>query len=414
MARVSQADVQKFKDQVISALKQEYECGLISRTISNYDIDILVQKYKLDRIPYWLREEKAGRGQYDISGYLGIMPDKKVSKEKAKKQEPEPEYVLESVAQVVPMKKKQTINEDVKAYVPQKDPNFVKFGNYKDLKSIVASGIFFPTFIYGPTGNGKTMSVEQIHNELNKPLIRINMTASVDEDQLIGTKTLVDGNIEIIEGPVLIAMRLGCTILIDEIDASNENAIMCLQSILEGGKNGKPYYFKLKNEIVTPKEGFNIIATANTKGQGSEDGRYVGTRVLNEAFLERFVGTLVQDYPPEKVERDIVTKMMEDYGCYNESIMINLVKWSTAIRITFADGGCNELITTRRLAHIVKAYAIFKDIKKAVGFCVNRFDSGTASAFANLFDKVCGEVVSDSQSQEPGFPPNLSTPSTYP
>lgn len=411
MGRPLQTESVAFRKEVVAALKKEYDMGLISITISNADIENLMEKYNLDRKPRFLRKEKASRGQYDISKYLGVpvnvQKDVKLKTKKSKgvvTEQVQEETVVEAVAQVVPMKKREPFMQeyDIKAMVPEKDTNFVKFGNYKDLKSIVSSGLFFPTFIYGPTGNGKTMMVEQIHAETNKPLIRINMTASVDEDQLIGTKTLVDGNIEIIEGPVLIAMRTGCTVLIDEIDASNENAILCLQSILEGGKNGKPYYFKLKNEVITPKAGFNIIATANTKGQGSEDGRYVGTRVLNEAFLERFVGTLVQDYPPEKVEKDIVTKMMQDYGCYDENVMTNLVKWSTAIRITYADGGCNELITTRRLGHIVKSYAVFKDIKKSVAFCVNRFDSGTAAAFINLFDKVSGEepTTTDSVSVE--------------
>jgi MoxR-like ATPase len=205
-----------------------------------------------------------------------------------------------------------------------------------------------------------------------------------DEEQLIGSKTLQEGNVEVVEGPVLIAMRNGTTLLLDEIDAGSANTLLCLQPILEG----KPYYFKLKNEMIVPAVGFNIIATANTKGKGSDDGRYIGTNVLNEAFLERFAVTFEQEYPSAKVEVKIVKNLMDTYGCADEEFAETLVKWADAIRKTFDDGGVDETITTRRMIHIVRAFAIFKNREKAVQLCCNRFDAATKSAFIDLYDKV--------------------------
>ena len=226
--------------------------------------------------------------------------------------------------------------------------------------------------------------VEQIFAKNKRPLIRVNLNMMTDEDQLIGSKTLIDGNVVIVEGPVLIAMRAGIALLLDEIDAGGANTLLCLQPILEG----KPYYFKLKNEMIYPAPGFTIFATANTKGKGSDDGRYIGTNILNEAFLERFAVTFNQEYPTPAAEKKIVMNLMTSYGCIDEVFCDTLVKWADAIRRTFADGGVDETITTRRLVHIVRAFSIFKDKKKAVELCINRFDEVTRVAFADLFDKV--------------------------
>jgi MoxR-like ATPase len=276
--------------------------------------------------------------------------------------------------------------------IPKKDANFVPFGNYNDLENIIKSKIFYPAYISGPTGNGKSTMIEQICAKHKRPLIRVNLNMMTDEEQLIGTKTLEEGNVSIVEGPVLIAMRNGTTLLLDEIDAGSANTLLCLQPILEG----KPYYFKLKNEMIVPKEGFNIFATANTKGKGSDDGRYIGTNVLNEAFLERFAVTFEQDYPSAKIEQKIIENLMVSYGCEDQEFAETLVKWADAIRRTFADGGVDETITTRRMIHIVRAYAIFKKREKAVELCCNRFDSATKTAFIDLYDKVAApapEVV---------------------
>lgn len=289
----------------------------------------------------------------------------------------------------IPMNTKPTtINNNL---IPLRDPAYVAFGNYKDLEQIVSKDIFYPVYVSGPTGNGKSSMVEQICAKHKKPLIRININSLSDEEQLIGSKTLVDGNIEIVEGPVLIAMRNGYTLLLDECDAGSANTLLCLQGIIEG----RPFYFKLKNEVIEPKTGFNIIATANTKGKGSDDGRYVGTNVLNEAFLERFAVTFEQKYPEPKVETKIIEAMMSQHNCFNQKFADNLIKWVTVIRKTFEDGALDENITTRRLGHIVRAYAIFKDEKKAITLCCNRFDTVTQEAFLKVFENISGHGDGD-------------------
>jgi MoxR-like ATPase len=287
--------------------------------------------------------------------------------------------------------------EEVASLIPKVDPNYVAFGNHRDIDTIIKSRQFYPAYISGPTGNGKSTTVEQCCAKNKRPLIRVNLNMMTDEDQLIGSKTLVDGNVEVVEGPVLIAMRSGIPLLLDEIDAGSANTLLCLQPILEG----KPFYFKLKNELVYPAEGFTVFATANTKGKGSEDGRYIGTNVLNEAFLERFAITFNQEYPSAAIERKIVMNLMESYSCKDEDFADTLVKWADAIRRTFADGGVDETITTRRLVHIVRAFSIFKDKKKAVELCINRFDDITRNAFADLFEKVATPAPVASTAPQP-------------
>lgn len=294
-----------------------------------------------------------------------------------------PEVATAVVTPIRPMIVQQ-VDDFLKPMVPSRDPDFVPFGVYKDIDTIVKSKLFYPVYIYGPTGNGKSTAVEQSCAKNKVPMIRINLNAMTDEDQLIGSKTLVNGNIEIIEGPVLIAMRSGVPILLDELDAGSANTLLCLQPILEG----KPYYFKLKNEVIVPAPGFNVFATGNTKGKGSDDGRYIGTNILNEAFLERFAATLCQDYPSSNTELKIVKNIMQSYGCDDDDYAQALVKWADAIRRTFMDGGIDETITTRRLIHIVRAYSIFKDKLKAIEICTNRFDDITKQAFIGLFEKV--------------------------
>ena len=313
----------------------------------------------------WVRAQKAGRGAY-------IIPLSSVSSS-----------VTNNVVKVDTVKSESS-NLDVKSLVPIRDSNYVPFGNYKDLEIIISSKQFYPTFVTGPTGNGKSTSIEQICAKHKISLIRVNLNSLTDEDQLIGTKTLIDGNIQIVEGPVVIAMRLGIPLLLDEIDAGGANTLLCLQPILEG----KPFYFKLKNEIIVPKFGFNIFATANTKGKGSEDGRYIGTNVLNEAFLERFAVTFQQEYPTPSIELKIVKNLMDSYKCKNDKFAQTLVKWADVIRKTNESGGVDETITTRRLVHIVRAYSVFKDIDKSIQLCTNRFDEATRLAFIDLFDKV--------------------------
>jgi MoxR-like ATPase len=332
-------------------------------TVENSQLLAVMKELGTKKSPRWLMVDKVGRGLYAI-------PGGKIVGNTALKEQPMESFTVDY--------------SNVDSLIPKKDPNFVPFGNYTDLENIIKSGIFYPSYISGPTGNGKSTMVEQICAKHKRPLIRVNLNMMTDEEQLIGSKTLENGNVEIVEGPVLIAMRTGTTMLLDEIDAGSANTLLCLQPILEG----KPYYFKLKNEMIIPAPGFNIIATANTKGKGSDDGRYIGTNVLNEAFLERFAVTFEQEYPNSKVEVKIIKNLMESYGCVDEEFADTLVKWAESIRRTFDDGGVDETITTRRMTHIVRAFAIFKNRSKAVELCCNRFDSATKLAFIDLYEKV--------------------------
>ena len=262
--------------------------------------------------------------------------------------------------------------------IPQKDKNFVSFGNFTDVKKIIKSGIFYPTFITGLSGNGKTFGVEQACAQLGRELIRVNITIETDEDDLIGGFRLVDGATVWHNGPVVEALQRGAVLLLDEIDLAS-NKILCLQSILEG----KGVFLKKIGKFVTPADGFQIFATANTKGKGSDDGRFIGTNVLNEAFLERFPVTFEQDYPTAAVETNILKKI-----CSDEQFCKRLADWADIIRKTFNDGGIDEVISTRRLVHIVNAYNIFNDKEKAIKVCLNRFDDETKQSFIELYDKV--------------------------
>ena len=271
--------------------------------------------------------------------------------------------------------------------VPVKDENFVKFGNFTDLKKILASRQFYPTFITGLSGNGKTYSVEQACAQLNRELIRVNITIETDEDDLIGGFRLVNGDTVFHNGPVVEALERGAVLLLDEIDLAS-NKILCLQSVLEG----KGVFLKKTGRYVKPAPGFTVVATANTKGKGSDDGRFVGTNVLNEAFLERFPITIEQEYPSVAVEKNIVTKLLDSLGCPDPDFAAKLVSWSDIIRKTFYDGGVDEIIATRRLAHICKAYSIFGDRLQAIELCINRFDEETKTSFKDLYTKVDADV----------------------
>ena len=262
--------------------------------------------------------------------------------------------------------------------IPQKDDSFVKFGNFGDIKKIIESRVFYPTFTTGLSGNGKTFSVEQACAQLGRELIRVNITIETDEDDLIGGFRLVNGETVWHNGPVIEALQRGAVLLLDEIDLAS-NKILCLQSILEG----KGVFLKKIGRWVDPASGFNVIATANTKGKGSDDGRFIGTNVLNEAFLERFPVTFEQEYPTAAIETKILNKL-----CADENFCKRLADWADIIRKTFYDGGIEEIISTRRLVHIIKAYNIFGDKAKAIQVCVNRFDDETKQAFLELYDKV--------------------------
>ena len=267
--------------------------------------------------------------------------------------------------------------------VPEKDATFVKFGNFPDIKKIIASKLFYPTFVTGLSGNGKTFGVEQVCAQLGRELIRVNITIETDEDDLIGGFRLVNGNTVWHNGPVVEALERGAILLLDEIDLAS-NKILCLQPVLEG----KGLFLKKIGKFVQPKAGFNVVATANTKGKGSDDGRFIGTNVLNEAFLERFPVTFEQAYPAPAHETKILNNVASTLGVNDTEFCKRLVDWADIIRKTFYDGGIEEIISTRRLVHILRAFSIFNNKEKAIKVCINRFDDETKQSFIELYDKV--------------------------
>ena len=282
--------------------------------------------------------------------------------------------------------------------IPEKDATFVSFGNYGDLKSIIRSKMFYPVFITGLSGNGKTFGTTQACAELKRELIRVNITIETDEDDLLGGYRLKDGQTVWQNGPVIEAMERGAVLLLDEIDLAS-NKIMCLQPILEGSG----VFVKKINRFVKPAHGFNVVATANTKGQGSDDGKFIGTNVLNEAFLERFPITFEQSYPKPAVEEKILVNTLKSAGKSDKEFCKKLVTWADVIRKTYFDGGVDEIISTRRLVHIIQAYAIFGKKMKAVEVCTNRFDDDTKNSFIELYTKVdagaSAEQIAEQQRQ---------------
>ena len=279
------------------------------------------------------------------------------------------------------------VASEVKSLVPEKDSHFVPFGNFNDLKKVIASKQFYPLFITGLSGNGKTFGVEQACAQAKRDLIRVNITVETDEDDLIGGFRLVDGNTVWHNGPVVEALERGSVLLLDELDLAS-NKILCLQSILEGSG----VFLKKVGRYVRPAKGFTVVATANTKGKGSEDGRFIGTNVLNEAFLERFPITFEQEYPKAVTEVRMLNNYCKELDCCDDKYIANLTAWAEIIRKTFKDGGVDEVISTRRLVHIIRAYAIFSDRVKAIQVCLNRFDDETKRSFLELYDKIDNEV----------------------
>ncbi len=274
-------------------------------------------------------------------------------------------------------------NMEKQNLIPAAFEGFVPWGNFSTIEKVIKSGMFYPIFVTGLSGNGKTLMVEQVCSKLNKELIRVNITIETDEDDLLGGFRLVNGETKFVPGPVIEAMERGCTLLLDECDLGS-NKLLALQPVLEG----KGVFLKKINKWVTPKEGFNVMATANTKGKGSEDGRFIGTNILNEAFLERFAITIEQPYATVATETKIIKAAMKKYGAEDDEFATNLVTWADVIRKTFFDGGVDEVISTRRLDHIVKAFAIFGDKMKAIELCVARFDEDTKESFLDLYTKI--------------------------
>ena len=367
-------------EQFISEAVSEFGAG---STITETQVKSVLKKIKraigIGHIRQTTKVELLEDGKYKLPSDVAIT---KVSKPK-KVSTPIP-----TVAQVeTPVQTAVNLvmgtNMESQNLVPSAFDGFVAWGHCATIKKIVQSKMFYPVFITGLSGNGKTLMVEQIHAQLKKELIRVNITIETDEDDLLGGFRLVNGETKFVPGPVVEAMERGCTLLLDECDLGS-NKLLALQPVLEG----KGVYLKKVNKWITPKDGFNVIATANTKGKGSEDGRFIGTNILNEAFLERFAITIEQPYPSNTVEKKIVLGSMKKYGSVDENFADNLVTWTDVIRKTFYDGGVDELISTRRLDHIAKAFAIFGDKMKAIELCVARFDYETKESFMDLYTKV--------------------------
>jgi len=330
--------------------------------------------------PYWFTnddENRVKRGVYKVPNSSMITQPQTISLQ----------------AQVIPMAKSieksehkiQNIQTDLDTtdLIPKQYKNYVPFGNFDDVYSIVQSMRFFPVFVSGHSGNGKTMSIEQACAKAKRKFVCISMTPETDESDLLGNYVLIDGNMEWRDGPVTTAARQGAVLCIDEIDYGAQN-LSSLQRVLEG----KPFMLKKKGELIAPAPGFTVFATANTKGKGSDDGRYMFTNVLNEAFLERFRTTMEQEFPPVRTERKIIEKELTTVGRADDEFAEKLVTWADVIRKTFMDGGCDEVISTRRLVHIVETFGIFGDKMKAISLCLNRFDDDTKASFLDLYTKV--------------------------
>ena len=320
---------------------------------------------------------KVKRGVYNLSAVVTpLNPNANVTPM------PQAPSVASAPAPATPVGKVQSTSSD-EVYIPEKEPTFVQWGHFSDLKKVVSSKMFYPTYIAGLSGNGKTFMVEQVCARLNREFVRVQITPETDEDDLIGGFRLINGETVFAKGPVIKAMEAGAILLIDEIDRGS-NKLMCLQGVLEG----KPVLIKKTGEVVSPAPGFNILATANTKGKGDDAGRFISATIIDEAFLERFTVTIEQPYPTAVTEKKIVMNHMSKFGAIDEEFADMMIKWSVAIRKTFEDGGVDEIVSTRRLCHIVQTFSIFNNRKKAIEMCVNRFDEDTRSAFIDLYEKI--------------------------
>jgi MoxR-like ATPase len=366
------------REDLLAALRAADTNGGIFR---KKDVFAVAHPMGIEKLNWLLSKDNVvSRGVYDLSAAMvGVT-----AKPAPVMPQPVAEIISKPVAKTVMQPKLEVIIDNL---VPRLDATYVPFGFYTDLIKVLKAEAFYPTFISGLSGNGKTTMIEQACAKLKRECLRVNISVETDEDDLIGGNTLVDGNVVYREGPVLTAMKRGAILILDEIDRGS-NKLMCIQAILEG----KPYFNKKTGETVFPAKGFNVVATANTKGRGSDDGKFISAQILDDAFLERFAITVEQEYPSAKVEKKIVMNKMEKAGAVDEEFADNLVTWAEIIRKTFYDGGIDDLISTRRLEHIVNAFAMFKSRQKAVELCVNRFDADTKSAFLDLYTKVDAKI----------------------
>jgi len=370
---ISRAEMkQKFIDALIATGKQ---------TITKAEIKTIATKLGLKSTQFFTKDDsnKVGRGEYRVpqSG-VNTMPALQAQVIPMTKQPEKSNHKISNV---------QT-DLDTTNLIPTAYKNYVPFGNFDDVLSIVQSGQFFPVFITGHSGNGKTMSTEQACAKAKRKFVCVSMTPETDEGDLLGNYVLINGNMEWQDGPVILAMKRGAILLLDEVDLGTEKC-MCLQPVLEG----KGVYLKKIGQFVAPVNGFNVIATANTKGKGSDDGRFVGTRVMNEAALDRYDYTFEQEYAPRSTEKKILLKAMKKFNKLDEAFADCLVKWTEIIRKSFAEGAVDEIISTRRAINICKAYAMFGNKQKAITLSLTRFDKDTQTAFMSLYNKIDAETV---------------------
>ena len=383
MSRKSYYDSAVARTEVLGMLRAAFSKDVIS--LKEFNAFVRNPKNGIKNYPYFIkRERKVGRGQFSLADVVTtptIAPKVQAAVADA--------VAPAMAATIVNLASKRATNV-TESFVPEKNETYVPFGFFNDMKNIIKSQIFYPIYITGLSGNGKTFMIEQVCAALNRELIRVNITKRTDETDLIGSYELIDGNTVRREGPVITAMRRGAVLLLDECDLGTED-ILCLQPILEG----KPYFDKKTGEVVHPAAGFNVIATANTKGKGSDDGRFIGTNILNEAFLERFAVTVEQEYPPTATEKKILEKNFAQLGIQDDGYIDKLIMWAEVIRKSFADGAVDEIISTRRLVHITKAFSIFKNRVKAIELCLNRFDSDTKNAFLDFYTKIDAEATKE-------------------
>ena len=379
----------RHRDQLVEAWKQAHgDSKVLDRSAVNRVAEEAGLKEPNQN---FLSKLRVGRNQFSIANYgqaLQIMPQAKWGDRYRKPKVVEDARVVQHETAI------KKVDEAV-SFVPSPDPNYIKAGYFAEIVKIMLAGMFIPTFVTGLSGMGKTKEVFEAAAKSKRELIRVNITIETDEDDLLGHYTLKDGETVWEDGPVIVAMERGAILLLDEIDLAS-NKIMCLQPVLEGGA----IFLKKINRLVNPAPGFNIIATANTKGKGSDDGRFIGTNILNEAFLDRFPITFEQNYPNASTEKKIVAKILSNYEVKDDEFVDHLVQWTDVIRRTFDDGGIDEIISTRRLVNIVNAYMVFRSKEKAIEYSINRFDEDTKNGFMDLWSKVDPSAVPEEENQD--------------
>ena len=381
----------KMNDKRMAFVAEARDCvGADRTTITRTEI-MLVMEERNQPNPSWIRKLKTGnRGEYYLPADNGMYGDDSANISPVSNLTQEVSATVQMAPSAV------GVMDEQDSYIPEKFEGYVPWGNFNTIKDVIKSNIFYPLFITGLSGNGKTLMVQEVCARLKREYVRANITIETDEDDLIGGFRLLNGETVWHDGPVVTAMKRGALLLLDEIDLAS-NKIMCLQPVLEGSS----IYIKKIGKWVHPAKGFNVIATANTKGQGSDDGRFIGTNIMNESFLERFPVTIEQSYPTGKMEEKILNNEFAKHDKVENDFSGNLVKWADVIRKTFYEGGVDEIISTRRLVHIVNAFAIFDDKLKSISMCISRFDSETKESFLDLYSKVdAGVSVEDIMSEK--------------